>query len=118
MALYGLAVENLEEAQSLGLPWLRHKDAKYRFAALHVLQGFEMANHPDVIALLSDSDDAVAIKARSVVLLPRETSEQALASFETLKKFLERFPAKLELKSLDGSASVAPFAKVSFTAFL
>ncbi len=99
MALYVLAVENFEEAQTLGLPWLKHKDAKYRFVALHVLQSFEIANHLDIIALLSDSDDAVAIKARSVVILPRETPEKALVSFETLKKFLERFPAKLEVKA-------------------
>jgi hypothetical protein len=98
MALYVLAVENLEEAQSLCLPWLKHKDAKYRFAALHIAQSFEMANHPEIIALLSDSDDAVALKARSVVILPRETPEQTLVAFETLKKFLERFPVKLELK--------------------
>jgi Family of unknown function (DUF5724)/Domain of unknown function (DUF4132) len=99
LALYVLAVENLEEAQSLGLPWLKHKDAKYRFAALHVLQSFDLGNHPDVIALLNDTDDVLAIKARSVVILPRETPEQALAAFETLKKFLERFPAKLEVKA-------------------
>lgn len=99
LALYVLAVENLEEAQSLGLPWLKHKDAKYRFAALYVMQSFEIANHPDIIALLSDPDDAVAIKARSVVILPRATPEQALAAFQTLKKFLERFPTKLEVKA-------------------
>ncbi len=99
MALYVLAVENLEEAQSLGLPWLGHKDAKYRFAALHVLQSFELADHPDMVKLLFDSDDAVALKARLVVMLPRQTSEQALTSFEALKKFLERFPNKLELKA-------------------
>ncbi len=99
LALYVLAVENLEEAQSLGLLWLKHKDAKYRFVALHVLQRFDLATHPDVIALLSDKDDMVALKTRSFVILPRETPEQALASFQTLKKFLERFPAKLELKS-------------------
>jgi Family of unknown function (DUF5724) len=99
MALYVLAVENLEEAQRLGLPWLKHKDAKYRFAALHVVQSFEIANHPDVIALLSDPDDVVALKARSVAILLRETPEQALTAFETLKKFLERFPTKLEVKA-------------------
>ncbi len=111
LAIYALAVQNLEEAQSLALPWLKHKEAKYRFLALELLRTFDLNTHPDILAALFDTDDAVAIKARQVVVLPHETSEQSSASFKTMQRYLERFAVATKCKAPEtwlGDVSVEP----------
>jgi hypothetical protein len=82
LALYALAMQNLEEAQNLVLPWLKHQDAKYRFLALHGLTTLDTADNSDVLMLMSDADTMIALKASQIATLPYDTLKKNWLHFK------------------------------------
>ncbi len=97
LVLLSLAFENLEEAQALALPWLKHKDAKYRFLALHTLAFLQAADDANIQTMLTDPEDLVALKAQQIASLPTENLAARESSFGMLEKFLKRFPNPIKL---------------------
>ncbi len=94
LALYCLAFVNLETAQSLALPWLKHPDAKYRFLALHGLAILDAAN---LQTMITDPDDLVALKAHQMATMSTDSLAAREASFGLLEDFLRRFPNPIKL---------------------